>query len=294
MACTLGQSLSKKQPTSLPPTDTANPVESPTKVELPTEIVLATGVDVATLLPEPTQAEATAAEAPTALPEPTQPEPTAVIQDTNTPAAAPSAPVSGDYFAEKFAGDISDFTRWVTVGNSKIHYGDLAKGLLKFELPTMDTYAYATRNGYTYSDVFVQATGNLVSGSNASLAVVCRVSDAGWDEFRVSTRGLFAGTYEVYRYDKSLVGEHKVPYVNLIGVDHISTLDIKTGTTKNTIGLSCVGQELRVFINGVEQTKHNKKLVDKVLTSGTVGVAVIGYYSTASTVQYESLETQKP
>jgi hypothetical protein len=312
MACTLGQSMAKRAPTSLPPTDAATLAESPTSVEMPTEITLPTDAGAVTPLAKPTLVQPTEPEAATQAPEATETAaatlpseatatsapsatlPAAPTPEKGSPTQAPSGPTSGEYFTEKFSGSTSDFTRWVTVGNPKSHFGEIMDGLLKFSLPAMDTYAYATRNGYSYSDVYVQAVGSLVTGSNAGLAVVCRVSDAGWDEFRISTRGLFAGSYEVYRYDKSLVAQHKVPYINLLTADRINTLDIKTGTQKNTIGLSCVGQDLRVYINGVEQTKHNKQLLDKVLTSGSVGVGVIGYYSTASTVQFESLETQKP
>jgi hypothetical protein len=303
MACSLQQSVEKSQLSNEPTQTLVVQVESPTGAVQPTDVL------APTLPPEPTLAEATAAEVPTveeptATSAPTLEEVTATLPATEaapptptveklSPTAAPAGN-SGEFFTENFSGSISDFTRWLTVGDPKKHFGAIADGLLKFELPAMDTYAYAARNGYQYADVYVEARGNVLTGTNDSLAVVCRVSDAGWDEFRVSARGVYAGTYEVYRYDKSLVAQHKVPYINLLNGDRTSSLDIKTGSQKNTIGLSCVGQELRLFINGVEQTKHNKQLLDKVLTGGTVGVGVIGYNSTASTVQFDSLLTKKP
>jgi hypothetical protein len=302
MACSLGQSVQKVQPT----------VESPafeiTVDEIPTEAMAATEAE--TLL-ETAQAEIveptlevipTFAEQATVVEEPTAAEaPTDAAAPTESPKATPKPPAatpesgssaSGEYFVDKFAGDIKDYNLWVTVGNAKKHYGDLIGGVLRFELPSMDTSAYVSPKAYQYSDVYVEARGQVMNGTNVSMVVACRISDEGWDEFRVNTKGMYAGSYELYRYDRSLVGK-KVPYIQLTGSDRVNTLDIKTGLQANTIGLSCNGQELRIFINGKEQTGQGK-IVDKVLTSGTVGVGVIGYNQTASTFSFESFETKPP
>ncbi len=327
-ACSLGQSVQKNLPTIVAPELVNTLAQLPTQAGLSgdAESLLETAqaaIDQATLPAIPTllaeiptlAMEPTAAEEPTEAVEPTAEEvpvetvePTVAVEPTAETAAptatqepgktsptqaASGGPASGDYFVEKFTGDVSDLTRWLTVGDPKKHFGIYSDGFLRFEFPAMDTYAYATRNGYEYTDVYVEARGQVVSGTNASMAVICRVNADGWDEFRVNTKGMFAGTFEIYHYDKSLVAQHKVPYVRLINADHFSSMDIKTGNQPNTIGLLCSGQDLRIFINGSEQTKQGK-IADKNPVSGGVGLGVIGYNQTASVFQYESLETKAP
>ncbi len=302
MACSLGQSVQNKQPTVEPPSIEITVAEFPTEVMIATdaETLLETAqaeLEEATLPVLPTQEElATEAVEPTAAEVPTEAAaPTEAPKATpNPPAATPetSGSASGEYFVDKFTGDIKDYNLWVTVGNAKKHYGDLIGGVLRFELPSMDTSAYVSPTAYEYSDVYVEARGQVMSGTNVSMVVACRISDAGWDEFRVNSKGMYAGSYELYRFDRSLVGK-KNPYIQLTAMDRVNTLDIKTGLQANTIGLSCNGQELRIFINGKEQTGMGK-IVDKVLTSGTVGVGVIGYNQTASTFSFESFETKSP
>jgi hypothetical protein len=307
-ACSLGQSIQKTQPTvDIPSVEiTVDIVPTEASIATDAETLLETaqaGIDEATQPVLPTLAElATEAVEPTAAEEPTAADlPTETAAPTDAPKATPQPPAatpaaggtaSGEYFVDKFTGDIQDYNLWVTVGNAKKHYGDLIGGVLRFELPAMDTSAYVSPKAYTYSDVYVEAKGEVMNGTNDTMVVACRISDAGWDEFRVNAKGMYAGSYELYRFDRSLVGK-KIPYIQLTAMDRVNTMDIKTGNQANTIGLSCNGQQLRIFINGKEQLGMGK-IVDKVLTSGAVGVGVIGYNQTASTFSFESLETKPP
>ncbi len=278
LACTLGKAVANVSSTS-PAPSAATQALAPTEAAMPT----VTEALQPTSIPEPTTA---------AAPTEAQVPPTAAVESPTATAASAS---SGDYFTDQFTGSISDYTRWVTVGDPKKHFGQIAGGLLTFELPQLgDIYAYAVRNQYSYANVYVEAQAQVQSGTNNSFAVVCRYSADGWDEFRVSARGMYAGTYEVYRYDSTLAKRNQVPYVNLLPADRFNSMDIKTGTARNTIGMDCSGQELRIYINGKEQTAHAKKIVDNVLTQGGVGVAVFSYLGGSAKTEFSSLLTKKP
>jgi hypothetical protein len=254
-----------------------------------------------TVTPVPTQAPVVL-DQPTLAPtdEPTiEPTDEPLIESpTDTPEAVPteeptadSSSASGDYFVEEFDGDLSNLEQWVVAGDSKKDFAEVLDGRLSFKLPSTETYAYVDEIGHVYSDVYVEVTAEVINAGRNGIAVLCRVSNDGWDEFRVSTTGQYAGSYEVYRYDYSVLSQKKNPYINLIGADRIFTPDIKTGNKVNTIGMECKGSTLRIYINGIEQTKHKKDIIDDVLTEGTVGVGVMSFSGGPVRVDVESLGT---
>jgi hypothetical protein len=84
----------------------------------------------------------------------------------------------------------------------------------------------------------------------------------------------------MFRYDPSLLSRNQVPYVNLLkNLTKVNTPDIINGSLKiNNIGLSCKGEELRVFINGVEQFPLDKQVImDDRLDSGSVGFGAMSF-----------------
>ena len=149
-----------------------------------------------------------------------------------------------------------------------------------FELPSAETYAYVFAEDVSFGDVYVETEVETVKADRNGIALICRQSDRGWYELRIATRGIETGSYQLYRYDPDLLARKQVPYVNLLkNMTKVNTPDIINGVLKiNTLGFSCKGEELRVFINGVEQLPPDKRVVtDNRLKEGSVGMGAMSF-----------------
>ena len=227
-----------------------------TAVPTEAEVVLIPPTDVPTLAPPPTQA-----------PIPTE-EPV-VEEPTEEPVPEGFDATTAVWNAFVAAGDkTKDF--WFQNGN-----------ILKFEMPSPETYAYAFAQDVDMGDVEVKVVAKTKDSGQNGVAVICRKSDEGWYELRVHTVGPYAGSYSMYRYSSADASENKNPYVNVLrDLDRIFTADIVSGSNKsNTIIFACQGEELRVFINGKEQFKPpaDAIITDDYLSSGSVGVGVMSF-----------------
>lgn len=151
---------------------------------------------------------------------------------------------------------------------------------MSFHMPVTDAYLYQ-RNERTFAENSkVEATFQNVYSKNGSFAVTCRVTDAGWYEFRVNVSGDLIGTYALYRYDQALKDEGKNPYSTITlhpGVNEYPTTDLNLKTNdENTIALICQDDTFRVFINDVEQIPVKKQVfTDNYWFEGNSGFGVI-------------------
>lgn len=239
----------------------------------------------------PTQEPEQVVEMPTAIPPTEVPptpipvEPTAVQMEE--PTAEPLAPQAAE----------PTWETWVAAGDASKQFVEINNGVLAFDLPSAETYAYADRTDSVYQDVFVQAQVETYKGSANGLSVICRASDRGWYELRIATINSanrpYAGSYELYRYDYSLKAQGKNPYVNLLkNISRVNSVDIVNGTNYNTIGLMCDGDQIRPFINGVEQFPNKQQIFDNVLTVGTVGVGAMSFGEGAVQINVYDLSIQ--
>lgn len=228
-------------------------------------------IEIPTLAPLPTQA-------PTLLPpppeEPPQPEPPAV-EEVPPPVVEEPAPAVGP-----LVGSDAAWIQVVAAGDKSKEFGTEMGGRFVIDLPSAETYSYAFVDGASFGDVYVEVDVETVNADNNGIALICRQSDDGWYELRIATRGPNTGSYQMFRYDPSLLARKRVPYVNLLNnLTKVNTPDIVNGILKfNTIGLSCKGEELRVFINGMEQLPPDKQVVtDGGLDEGSVGFGAMSF-----------------
>lgn len=238
-------------------------------------------------------------EAPTLAPPPTEPplEPTDTPEPTQPPEpeATPTEEVS-PYYTMDFGGDLSNWSQVVLAGDPSKTYIRQMGNRLKFEVPSPETYVYVENGSFSYQDVYVEAEVETVKSGANGIALWCRGSDKGFYELRIHTVGPQAGTYELFRYDFLLRQQKKVPYVQLLkGIGHVSTYEIKAGIGLNKIGMLCQGQEIRVFINGVEHLINNEPPVkDSTLTEGTIGFGVMSFSQGPVEVDFLSLAVIEP
>jgi hypothetical protein len=164
-------------------------------------------------------------------------------------------------------------------------------GKFRLEIqPPNDTNFAFFRKDASYSDVIVQAEVENYGQLDNAFSLMCRASDAGWYELRISSQGY----YELLRYDQYLAEEGKNAYTNFVESRIGSTL-INSGLDKNVFALSCQGNQLKVFING-EQVYYDKRpltVEDNTYNSGTIGFGALSYGKEVD-VTFNYIETLKP
>lgn len=141
-----------------------------------------------------------------------------------------------------------------------------------------------------YKDVVVQMEVEYLESSDSFVGVICRASEEGWYEFRINNQCY----YEVLKYDQYLKDQGKDAYENLVGVQLRSPI-INSGKNKNIISLSCVGDQLKAFVNGEQVFKDRLPLVleDDDFKEGTIGFSVAAFGSSTD-ISINWLETLKP
>jgi len=283
MACTIG---SFGQPA---PTTTVEPSATPL-FEVPTAIPMIQALPTNTPIPLK----------PTTPPQPTTPPNSG---PTTTPQTQGGLNTSSGFFNEDFKGNVDDWKQWVAAGDSAKNYAQLLLGRLRFELPATESYVYVQNTKYTYKDVLAVTTFETVEtdGKNG-VAILCRISDQGWYELRVSTMGDRAGWIQIYRYDPRLKALGENPYVNLLmptyKQDSLPISTIKNGFAVNTIGLQCSGNTLSVYANGQAMIHPRLRqpivVTDNTLQEGTVGIGVMSFSTGKVYIEFISVSTNQP
>jgi hypothetical protein len=122
------------------------------------------------------------------------------------------------------------------------------------------------------------------------VAVVCRATNAGWYEFRISPRG----TFEVYRYDKELADAGQNAYDNL-GIARTYTEQLADTTGMLQASISCIDEEITFFINGKQVMVNGRPFVvqDDTFSAGSIGFGVISAGEYVE-VDIDSIEVLKP
>lgn len=186
--------------------------------------------------------------------------------------------VSAD-FEDNFSENYLD-NGWYTnvlLGNPNVNYIYKERNRISFHMPDYDTVLYMLNVNTTADDSSVEADFENVYSSNSQYGVICRYQDYGWYEFRITVSGEHAGSYVVYKYDRYLKSQGRVPYVNLHpGMDRFYSNDIKLGrNAKNSLKMICQDDEIRLFINGNEQFPiRNGKLTDGDFKYGESGFVI--------------------
>ena len=271
------------------PTRTVEPSSTPL-FEVPTDVPMIEPLPTDTAIPPE----------PTTPPEPTLPpdsNPTATIQIQGGLGAGSS------FFKEDFKGSVSDWKQWVVAGDPNKNYAKLLLGRLRFELPSTETYVYVQNTKFTYQDVLAVATFETVEtdGKNG-IALLCRISDKGWYELRVSTMGDRAGWIQIYRYDPRLKSINQNPYTNLLlpayKLEAIPIAAIKNGFAVNTIGLQCTGNTISIYANGKAMIHPRLNVpilvTDDTLQEGTVGIGVMSFSTGKSYIEFIGVTTNPP
>jgi hypothetical protein len=196
-------------------------------------------------------------------------EPSATIV-VPTPTEEPEAteesdePTEPTYFREEFDGSV-DWTYEYIYGNTKEQCENpgLVNGQLHWACRSgEETQIRMYEDVHNYEDVGIQVEIENFGSNTNWTALMCRVNENGWIEFRFSTSGL----YEIYRFDASLRQQDKNPYVY---IGNGATQFLKSGKVKNQVAMVCAGEEFTFYANG-NQIKTN------ITTKGIKEFAILG------------------
>jgi len=164
-------------------------------------------------------------------------------------------------------------------------------GKLRFQtLPPNDVNFIFFNKDKDYKDVIVQAEVENFGPLDNAYSLICRATEHGWYEFRISS----SGYYELLRFDQYKKDEGKNAYTSYTEKRLNSTL-IKGGLDKNVFSLSCVGPTISGFING-EQLYFEKRplaIEDDTYSEGAIGFGVLGYGESLD-MTFNWIEAVKP
>ncbi len=210
---------------------------------------------------------------------------------------------SGDYFTDEFNAGVENWRQLVAAGDSSKSFIETIPGRLRFVLPSSETYVYAFNNAYSYADVYVESEFETMGGGGKNgVSLVCRYSDRGFYEMRVSTIGDRAGFLQLFRYDSQLKAQKKNPYVELLSKfyrqDAKPVTELKTGYGTNKIGMLCSGNNIAVYANGkalIDLVSKDPIIIqDDVLTEGFTGIGVESFSGGKVLIEFEYFATGAP
>jgi len=222
---------------------------------------------------EPTQEPAEPAVVPpTSIPPteaPAATEPTQPPVPTDEPVAE-----SQPYYTEEFDYVPENWYYDVLVGNENKADISVADGKLIFTIEDYDTYAYVFYEDYSYTDVYIEAS-TVNRGSNDNMVtLVCRYSDTGFYEVNITNGGI----YDIYAYVETM----DIGYVRLYNG---GSRNINMGLKSNTFAMTCEGNEISLYINGVlERTVEDNKYN---MPEGLIGVGVSSFDATPVVVAFD-------
>lgn len=186
------------------------------------------------------------------------------------------------FFVDEFDDNMDNYT-WFDMGS-----GDedekmnlvYEEGQLKFELNDYNLWPYVIYDPFTYTDVRIDVEAENWGRNQNSVTLICRYDeDLGWYEFNIANDG----TWFIAYYDAMLAKGYITLYNG-------GSTAIKMGRDTNIYTAVCQGQNLTLFINGVE----TRTVQHKDLKEGFVGVGVSSYDNYPINVYFNWLEISQP
>jgi hypothetical protein len=147
-------------------------------------------------------------------------------------------PEGNPYYRDELENDINnDWGLKVVSGlESQLIWSQINGKLRLQTLPPNDTNFIFLNKKHTYKDVIVTAEVENAGPLDNAFSLICRASEAGWYEFRISP----SGYYELLRFDQYKQDEGKNAYTNFVE-KRVGSTKIVGGLNKNQFSLSCVG-----------------------------------------------------
>jgi len=163
----------------------------------------------------------------------------------------------------------------------------LTESGIKIKVDAASTYTYIPYPGSLYTDVVVSTDVKSTGVNNHAAVLVCRMTDDGWYEARVSTAGYFS----VFRYEYARDISGRNPYIDYVLDRPSSAIDMGSEKT-NSIQLACMGDSLILTINGTEV--FNRKVATDFTEPGLIGIGALSFEKFPVNLIFESVTIARP
>jgi hypothetical protein len=120
------------------------------------------------------------------------------------------------------------------------------------------------------SDVQIDISAENRGSNENNVSMICRYTDRGWYEFNIGNDGI----WDILRYDEGS------GYETLYNGGSNS---INMGKDTNSYTGVCAGNQLTLYINGVE----TRTVRDSTYSSGYAGVSVSSFSSVPVTIEFD-------
>lgn len=215
------------------------------------------------------------------------------IKPSETPASTVTAIISetpdlaSQGFTEDFNyGNIGELWKnWkknVVVGNDNDFKFDINTENLIVQIRPRDkmlSRVLLLRNDFNDADVKLEATFINTGNNSNGVILICRYSDKGWYEFRISNSKNYS--IDAFKPNGDILG-------NLASG---SLSEIKSGNVETDFTATCKGNELSLAVMGIEITTT---LAKYDFTEGTVGIGFSAPIGLPVDVEFKSVKTSKP
>lgn len=201
--------------------------------------------------------------------------------DDNSDSGSTSS--SGEaYFLDEFDGGLDNYSLFSMSGDTDDPkmgvYSE--NGALVFDLQGTYLWPYVLYDPYTYQDVRVDFEAENLGQNDNMVALLCRYDpDRGWYEFNVTNSGL----YDIYYYDAITLKDYTRLYNG-------GSTAINMGKATNTYTITCKGNNLSLYINGVLA----RTVQDNNLKEGQVGISVSSFGNLPVIVDINWLSVSQP
>ena len=203
-------------------------------------------------------------------------EATATLEPTETPIPA----LAPRDFTEEFD---SSSPYWSTFGtNNIVPDVQVQNGFLVFNLTKSNTWADTIYSGQDYQDVRVDAQGEVRVGTDGTVGIVCRYSQAnGWYEFNIYTDQSYMLMY----------GQWLSPGIaRYTPLHRVGAEKIKAGA--NQIALVCQGDILTPYINNVRMPVYEDNKVG--LKDGNIGLTASSFADIPFVAAFDCVKVSEP
>jgi hypothetical protein len=207
------------------------------------------------------------------------PEPSPV-PPTSSPTPSPLPPQRS--FAEEF-NEPPPYWRYqqVDTGNP-LPTPKVDAGFLVFDLPSPNQWVYGIYDPFGYSDVMLDVSVQVRSGSHAAPGLVCRYdAQRGWYEFDVLDDQTYVLLYGQWLAD----GVARYTPLVQAGSDKIQA-------GQNELGLLCQGDVLTPFINGTQLRRRQESTYG--LAEGKVGIAAASFDHAPAEIAFDWVKVSIP
>ena len=208
----------------------------------------------------------------------------ATATETLTPPPTFTSEPPPRFFTEEFDSAPVHWSTLVASGDASRIETLNENGKLTFELYSSNAWLYAVYGAHEYETVHIEASIESGGSNTNYMGLICNYTEQdGWFEFNISSDGSYTLLYGQW------LGEGVASYVPIADG---SSEYLNLGNTTNEMGLDCLGDTLKLYING--KLFRNIDVSRFELDGGKVGLAVASFQEVPVALSFNWVKVSEP